>query len=104
MGSLPPKITIYMNESILTALLRLFAMIANVGQNGVSSKASEIVSSFLSEHLSARQINKYLKLFEKYIQTYNVEAAGIEIYSDGNKKKGNNSDTVVEICDQIIRS
>lgn len=90
-----------MNESILTALLRLFAMIANVGQNGVSSKASEIVSSFLSEHLSARQIDKYLKLFEKYIQTYNVEAAGIEIYSDGNKKKGNSSDTVVEICEQI---
>ncbi len=90
-----------MNESILTALLRLFAMIANVGQNGVSSKASEIVSSFLNEHLSARQINKYLKLFEKYIQTYNVEVGGAKVYSEDKKKPGNYSDTVVEICEQI---
>ena len=90
-----------MNESILTALLRLFALIANVGQNGVSSKASQIVSSFLSEHLSARQINKYLNLFEKYIQTYNVEVAGIKIYADGKKDQGVYSDTIVEICEQI---
>lgn len=90
-----------MNESILNALLRLFAMIANVGQNGVSSKASEIVKSFLSEHLSSRQIDKYLKLFEKYINSYNIEIEGVVNYEGNGKKSGNYSSMVIEICEQI---
>jgi len=62
-----------MNESILNALLQLFAMIANVSKDGLSSRAIEIVHFYLQQHLSAQLINNYITLFEKYIVTYHPQ-------------------------------
>jgi len=72
-----------MNESILNALLQLFAMIANVGKDGLSSRAIEIVHFYLQQHLSAQLINKYITLFEKYIITYHPEITDKGGGSDG---------------------
>ena len=53
-----------MNESILKALMRLFAIIANVNADGISDKSRSIVESYLKLQLSLDQVNEYLELFD----------------------------------------
>ena len=53
-----------MSESILNALMQLFALIANTSQ--VSAKGKKIVDAFLRQHLSRRLVIEYLDLFQNY--------------------------------------
>jgi len=59
-----------MSEPILNALLQLFAIIANVSVDGVSFKARNIVKSYLHQHLNINLIDKYLNLFDDYLQLH----------------------------------
>ena len=56
-----------MKEDVLNALLQLFAIIANVSEDGVSFKARSIVKTFLRQHLKTNLINKYLVVFDNYL-------------------------------------
>ncbi len=92
-----------MNESILNALLQLFAMIANVGKDGLSSRAIEIVHFYLQQHLSAQLINNYITLFEKYIVTYHPQVVkeGTEATAE---KDPTNAENIGAICADINKS
>ena len=59
-----------MKEAVLNALLQLFAIIANVSEDGVSFKARAIVKSFLRQHLKTNLINKYLVVFDDYLEIH----------------------------------
>jgi len=59
-----------MKEAVLNALLQLFAIIANVSEDGVSFKARAIVKSFLRQHLKTNLINKYLVVFDNYLEIH----------------------------------
>ena len=92
-----------MNESILNALLQLFAMIANVGKDGLSSRAIEIVHFYLQQHLSAQLINNYITLFEKYIAEYHPQLS----MKDGEPSADSDSldtETIRSICSQINKN
>ena len=91
-----------MNEFILNALLQLFAIIANVSEDGVSFKARNIVKSYLLQHLSTNLINKYLKLFDDYLRIHHPEIFNEE----GIKSQTTVSDSqkVVEIGKAINRN
>ena len=52
-----------MSESVLNALTHLFAIVANVGNEGISSKAKHIVESYLKLYLNKQLVNDYLQLF-----------------------------------------
>jgi ABC-type multidrug transport system ATPase subunit len=67
-----------MNEFILNALLQLFAIIANVSEDGISFKARNIVKSYLSKHLSSNLIRKYLRLFDDYLKIHHPDVLGEE--------------------------
>ena len=67
-----------MNEFILNALLQLFAIIANVSEDGISFKARNIVKSYLSKHLSSNLIRKYLRLFDDYLKIHHPDILGDE--------------------------
>ena len=54
-----------MNESILKALMQLFAIIAHVNKDGVSDKSRSIVESYLNLHLSLEQVKAYLDAFDR---------------------------------------
>ena len=58
-----------MSESILNALMQLFALIANTSQ--VSAKGKKIVDAFLRQHLTRRLADEYLDLFENYVDFFN---------------------------------
>lgn len=62
-----------MSESILNALIHLFAIVANVNQEVVTAKGRKIVEVYLSRYLSNELIQEYLRLFDNYIEFYKRE-------------------------------
>ena len=62
-----------MSESILNALIHLFAIVANVNQEVVTAKGKKIVEAYLSRYLSNELIKEYLRLFDNYIEFYKRE-------------------------------
>jgi ABC-type multidrug transport system ATPase subunit len=89
-----------MNESILKALMKLFAIIANVDVEGVSAKSRSIVESYLRMQLNSEQVHEYIELFDKYVDKYH---GGIK-KKDGTKvrkRTSSNSVKVLRICEQI---
>jgi ABC transport system ATP-binding/permease protein len=88
-----------MNESILKALMRLFAIVANVNKDDVSSDAREIVKSYLSLQLNKTLVQEYLDLFDEYISVHHKKV------TDGTKKERKrtslNSVKVLMICHEI---
>ncbi len=65
-----------MKEAVLNALLQLFAIIANVSEDGVSFKARSIVKSFLRQHLKTNLINKFLVVFDNYLEIHHPHLFG----------------------------
>ncbi|HAN00761.1 MAG TPA: ABC transporter [Marinilabiliales bacterium] len=89
-----------MSESILKALMQLFAIIAHVNKDGVSDKSRSIVESYLKLLLSLAQVKEYLEVFDEYIQIHQ----GDMIQKDGTqvrKRTSSNSVKVLRICQQI---
>jgi ABC-type multidrug transport system ATPase subunit len=91
-----------MNEFILNALLQLFAIIANVSEDGISFKARNIVKSYLSKHLSSNLIRKYLRLFDDYLKIHHPDILDKE--GEGGKRTLSDSQKVIEIGKAINRN
>ncbi len=62
-----------MSESILNALIHLFAIVANVNPGGVTVKGRKIVEVYLSRYLTNELIQEYLRLFDNYLEFYKRE-------------------------------
>ena len=89
-----------MSESILNALIHLFALVANVNENRVSEKGRGIVLAYLRQHLDESLVDEYLKLFDDYFEFYSRELQQEEDDgSDGALLKFQ----VANICGQINR-
>jgi ABC-type multidrug transport system ATPase subunit len=91
-----------MNEFILNALLQLFAIIANVSEDGISFKARNIVKSYLSKHLSSNLIRKYLRLFDDYLRIHHPDILGDK--KEGGQTTISDSLKVTEIGKAINRN
>lgn len=85
-----------MNEKILDALMRLFALITNAKEDFLPEKARSVVESYLNGHLSAKPAQEYLKRFDGYIESHLKEGK-----SGNSKKVSLNSVKVLKICSQI---
>jgi len=59
-----------MSESILNALMHLFAIVATIREEGVTENGKRIVRSYLSQHLKEDIANEYFKLFEDFLDFY----------------------------------
>ncbi len=62
-----------MSESILNALIHLFAIVANVNPEGVTAKGRKIVEAYLARYLTEELIQEYLRLFDNYYEFYQRE-------------------------------
>lgn len=86
-----------MSESILNALMQLFALIANTSK--VSAKGKKIVDAFLRQHLTRRIADEYLDLFENYADFFNRDISSkSELDETGRKTL---IDYVQNVCFQI---
>ena len=85
-----------MSESILKALMRLFAIIADVeiGENGeINNPGRDIVATYLKQQLNQELVDEYLKLFDEYIAQHHNKK--------GKKRMSANSVKVLAICSQV---
>ena len=63
-----------MSESILKALIQLFALISDVKDDaGISSSGRDIVKLFLARQLNNELVMKYLAMFDDYLRLYHQE-------------------------------
>jgi len=62
-----------MNESVLNALMQLFALIAHENNSNISVKGKQVVVSYLSQHIGDEHAKEYIKLFEDYFTFYKKE-------------------------------
>ena len=63
-----------MSESILKALIQLFALIIDIHREiDLTDSEKSIVRSFLSRQLSSELTEKYMVIFEEYLDLYHED-------------------------------
>ena len=85
-----------MSERILRALMQMFAIIARV--DGITNTGRSIVQSYLRQQLNEEQVEKYLKIFDEYLEQYHQVSQKKEGVA---KKLSLNSVKILKICSQI---
>lgn len=90
-----------MNESILKALMRLFAIIANPEKENISTNARTIVESYLSLMLNKQHVNEYLNLFDEYVEVHHKVKKGKDKAKAKKRRLSVNSVKVLMICEEI---
>ena len=89
-----------MSESILNALMHLFAIVAMVNKKGVSQKGKAIVKVFLKRYLNESLSLEYLKLFDNYQDFYKREGTQ-EKQKDQENNKSLISFQTTNVCRQL---
>lgn len=89
-----------MSESILKALMQLFAIIAVANKDGVNENSRSIVESYLRMMLSSEQVTEYLGLFDQYVEERSGGVKKDDAKQD-RKRTSLNSVKVLRICEQI---
>ncbi|MFO7656662.1 MAG: ATP-binding cassette domain-containing protein [Bacteroidales bacterium] len=87
-----------MNESVLKALMRLFALVANVDADEQTSDERDIIIEFLQQQFSNELVKTYIEYFDKYVTLYQpVAEEGHEARSKGKTI----DERLKELCDQL---
>jgi len=86
-----------MSESILRALMELFALVAKV--DSVSTDGRTVVKVFLKQQLNAELVQEYMDIFEEYLEKHQKLSKVKEGISK--KRTSVNSVKVLRICTQI---
>ena len=86
-----------MSESILKALMQLFALVSFPSNDSQSRR--NIVYSFLDQQLSNQQILDYMKLFDEKVEVIETKMSEKDV--DQNKRLASSSVRVLRIASQI---
>ena len=90
-----------MSETILDALIRLFALIADIhDETVITSRERDIVRIFLERHLNNEQVLRYMEQFDKYLGIYNSESIAKGSIKD-RKRVSLNAMRILAICEKI---
>jgi ABC-type multidrug transport system ATPase subunit len=90
-----------MSESILKALMRLFALVIDIDQDKViSDNEKGIVRAFLSRQLNSEMTEKYMDIFNDYLELYHKD--DIQKGSRKDRKRTSLASVkILGICEQI---
>jgi len=89
-----------MSESVLNALIHLFAIVAMVNKQGISERGRGIVRSYLARYLNEKLTEEYLKLFDNYVDFYRRELH-VNVPVDQEEDSSIISFQITNICRQI---
>ena len=90
-----------MNESILKALMQLFALISDLHDDTViTSREKDVVRLFLARHLNNEQVIRHMQMFEEYLGKYNSESISKGSRQD-RKRTSLNAMRILAICEKI---
>ncbi len=85
-----------MNEKIFEILMQLFALVTD-RKDGVKEQSRLVVEAYLRGKLSINLAQKYLKIFDKYLDEYLVD----NTKSDELKRLSSSSVKILKICNRI---
>ncbi|NJK87590.1 MAG: ATP-binding cassette domain-containing protein [Bacteroidales bacterium] len=89
-----------MNESILKALMKLFALVANSDEDGQAGNERDIVIEFLQQQFSSELVDNFIEYFDRQVLLYNIineeESPELEL-----KKEQKTHKRLKELCDQL---
>ena len=90
-----------MSETILNALVKLFALIGDIhDETVITSREKDIVRIFLARQLNNELVAKYMKMFEEYLALYNSESITKGSIKD-RKRISLNAMRILAICEKI---
>ena len=89
-----------MSESILNALMHLFAVFATVKRENISATGKKIVHAYLLQHLKEEAANEYLALFDNYLDFYMREHE-FDLAEQLSERSLQESEQLRKICYQI---
>ncbi len=89
-----------MSESILNALIHLFAIVAMVNKKGISERGRAIVSMYLRRYLNEELTGEYLRVFNNYLDFYKRELL-FEVKEDQKESDSLISFQITNVCRQI---
>ena len=90
-----------MSENILNALVKLFALIADIhDETVITGREKEIVRSFLARHLNNELVNRYMKIYEGNLGLYTSENISKGSLRD-RKRTSLNAMRILAICEKI---
>lgn len=89
-----------MNESILKALIRLFAIVADVNRYGQSGNERSIVKDYLDRQYSHEIVNKYIDYFDEQVKFYHPELM-YENERENRRQNIYNEAIIIDLCNQI---
>lgn len=86
-----------MSESILNALIQLYALVANA--NGTATQGRILVKAMLQQQLNSRFVGDYLDLFDSYLDFFNRDTP--ETIVDTEQGRELLSSYVEKVCTQL---
>lgn len=89
-----------MNESILKALMRLFAIMADVDKDNHSENERDIVMDYLDRQYSYEIVQKYIQYFEQQVLHYHPELVHTS-EAENRRQDISNEAAIIELCNQI---
>ncbi len=92
-----------MRESVLLALIHIFAIISTVNPSGISSRGKKILRGYLRRYLNRELEEEYFSLFENNLEFYSSELKGSD-RGDLADEDSLISFQITNICRQIKKS
>ena len=90
-----------MSESILKALMQLFALVADIHDDTViTASEKNIVRMFLNRHLNSELVAHYMRIFDANLSQFNSERIVKGSMKD-RKRTSLNAMRILSICEQI---
>ncbi|MBN1951243.1 MAG: ATP-binding cassette domain-containing protein [Bacteroidales bacterium] len=83
-----------MNEAVLQALMRLFALVASVNEEGHAYNERNVLVEYLQRQFSDELVNRYLEIYDQYIREYHLEPQASE-------KMSKRTSLISELCLQL---
>jgi ABC-type multidrug transport system ATPase subunit len=89
-----------MNESILKALMRLFAIVSDINKEGQSADRRDIIMDYLDRQYSYEIVQKYIEFFDEQVavlrrMSYDPVTADLTV------RKIQAENRIIELCSQI---
>lgn len=89
-----------MNETVLKALMKLFAIVADVNREGFSGNEKDVIAEYLQRQFSREHVLDFLKYYEESLPRFHPETM-YENEVEANKQNVHNETIIRDICNQI---
>jgi ABC transport system ATP-binding/permease protein len=89
-----------MNESILKALMRLFAIVSDINKEGQSASRRNIIMDYLDRQYSVEIVQKYIEFFDEQVDQLRKISNNPDM-ADFSVRKIYAENKIIELCNQI---